>query len=66
MNDALFPIVVISILLHRETLGLVQNLRMERELLLQVPLLSFSRLCRFLIIKSIKLRALHVQEPTVR
>ena len=43
MNDALFPIVVISILLHRETLGLVQNLRMERELLLQVPLLSFSR-----------------------
>ena len=54
MNDALFPIVVISILLHRETLGLVQNLRMERELLLQVPLLSFSRLCRFVIEKSIK------------
>ena len=48
------PIVVISILLHRETLGLVQNLRMERELLLQVPLLSFSRLCRFVIEKSIK------------
>ena len=39
-------------------MGLVQNLRMERELLLQVPLPSFSRLCRFVIIKSIKLHAL--------
>ena len=50
MNDALFPIVVISILLHRETLGLVQNLRMERELLLQVPFFSFFKtvpLCNY-------------------